>query len=149
MRRFLRLPTCVAAIALAVAATISAPASAQKWPKAEIDAYARSFAGKTYVMSLGGLGNTLVYAAPDGRAYVVRAFDKAVVPGSWEISYSMSNRSLIACVRRSSVKQCATQALMAQSPSRRGDVFALSQRRALNRVLSINFDLAEAARAAR
>ncbi|MEN3791468.1 hypothetical protein [Fulvimarina sp. MAC3] len=149
MRSILGRSNWLAAIILALATVVSNPAIAQKWPKAEMDAYARSFAGRTYVMKLGGLGNTLVYAAPNHSAYIVRSLDSKVVRGQWEISYSMSNRSVIACIRRSSVKQCVTKSVISRFPYRRGDLFALAQRRGLNGALPINFGLAEAARAAR
>ncbi len=124
-------------------------ASAQSWPKAEMARYAHSFADKTYVMKLMGLGNTLVYAAPDQRAYVVRSMTSKVYPGRWELTYSMSHRSIAACIKGPGAKLCALQSNVAGFPARKGDVFGLSNRRSLTHPLPISFGFAEVGRAAR
>lgn len=130
-------------------AGLATSSEAQSWPKAEMERYARSFAGKTYVMKLAGLGNTLVYAAPDERAYIVRSMTSKVYSGRWEITYSMSNRAIVACIRGPGQRQCALKSMVARFPAKPGDVFNLSGRRSLNRPLPISFGFSEVGRAAR
>ena len=124
-------------------------AAAQSWPKAEMARYVHSFAGKTYVMKLMGLGNTLVYAAPDHRAYVVQSMTSKVYAGQWEMTYSMSHRSIAACIKGPGAKLCALQSNVAGFPARKGDVLGLANRRSLTHRLPINFGFAEVGRAAR
>ncbi|UIJ73743.1 hypothetical protein [Aurantimonas sp. HBX-1] len=124
-------------------------ATAQSWPKAEIAQYAGTFGGKTYVMKLQGLGSTLVYAAPDRRAYVVRSLTSKVYPGSWEITYSMSNRSVAACIRGPGSEQCVPQSVVRSFPAKAGDIFGLAGRRTLDRPLPVSFGFADIARAVR
>lgn len=130
-------------------ASLATSSGAQSWPKADMARYAQSFAGKTYVMKLPGLGNTLVYAAPDKRAYVVRSMTSKIYPGRWEITYSMSNRSIAACIKGPGTRQCTLASSIARFPAKPGDVFGLSNRRSLSRSLPINFGFAEVGRAAR